>query len=133
MGLFKGRAPMPRRPRILVIDDEPDVLESVATLIQHGIDADVETVTSAREGLGRMGQESFDLVVTDFRMPGMDGCEFLAEASKVAPTTPRIMMSAYSDAALEARAWALGLCLFFAKPLLPESFLPGVRHCMRAA
>jgi DNA-binding NtrC family response regulator len=133
MGFFKGGAKSPHRPRILVIDDEPDVLESVATLIQHGVDADVETVTSAKAALGLMGKRSFDLVVTDFRMPGMDGCEFLAEASKIAPGTPRIMMSAYSDAALEARAWALGLCLFFAKPLLPESFIPGVRHCMRAA
>lgn len=114
------------------MDDEPDVLESVATLIQHGVSADVESVTSARAALEAMRAHDYDLVVTDYRMPGMDGCEFLEAATKVAPRTPRIMMSAYSDAALEARAWALGICLFFAKPIIPENFLPGVRHCMRA-
>jgi DNA-binding NtrC family response regulator len=118
---------------VLVVDDEPDILESIGTLIEHEVGAEVECVTSGEDGLGALEKRRFDLVVTDFRMPGMDGCEFLAEASKVAPTMPRIMMSAYSDASLEARAWGLGLCLFFAKPILPENFLPGVRHCMQMA
>jgi DNA-binding NtrC family response regulator len=131
MAPLLARSKPAARPRILIVDDEPDVLESMATLVEMTLGADVSTVSSARAALDLLGTSRYSMIVTDFRMPGMDGCELLARASRVAPGTPQVLVSAYSDNALEIRAKALGVCAFLAKPLLPEAFITALLHCLK--
>lgn len=90
---------------ILLVDDEPDILSSLKLLIERsprGIT--VLTATSGAKGLEVLRSTPVDLVISDFKMPGMDGIEFLAKARALRPDLPRVMFTAYADEKLARRA-----------------------------
>lgn len=107
--------------RVLVVDDEPDILESLSTLLESSIDGvAVETVLSGEAGLQAIEDHHLDLVISDFKMPGMDGLEFLRRASKTKPELPRILMTAFPDLQIAVDAInQASIETFFAKPLDP--------------
>ena len=81
--------------RILVVDDEPTVGNTVKMLLQFD-GHDVEATTSGREALAMFEPNRFDLVFTDFTMPGMNGNQ-LANAIKTgSPTQPVVMITAHA-------------------------------------
>lgn len=83
-----------RRQRILVVDDEPLVCESVAMLLSYE-GHDVQTAGSAEEALVKHKEAEFDVVITDFSMPGMKGDELSRELKDRAPSKPVIMLTAF--------------------------------------
>lgn len=85
---------------MLVVDDDPLVLAVVAELLEARLGAKVLRAPSADEGLEILRKERVDAVVSDFRMPEMEGTEFLALCAKVAPDTARVLMTGYGDVAL---------------------------------
>ena len=89
--------------RILVVDDEPDVREAVANLLETFLDhATVVAASSGGEGLDVVRNEAVDLILTDFKMPGMNGAQFLVEARKVQPGVPSIVLTAFDREALQS-------------------------------
>lgn len=80
---------------ILCVDDEPNILRSLTWLLQK--DFDVKTATSGQAGLELIGQHDFDVIISDQRMPGMMGSEFLHEARRISPRSIRILLTGYSD------------------------------------
>ena len=80
---------------VLCVDDEPGILRSLQWLLQK--EFDVVTAPSGELGLALVLQNSFDVVVSDQRMPGMTGSEFLREVRKVSPRALRILLTGYSD------------------------------------
>jgi signal transduction histidine kinase len=84
-----------RRPRILVVDDEPVATRLLEKLL--GDEYDVVSAATGADGLARMAEREADLVIADHRMPGMTGVEFLAEARRRWPDCIRIVLTAYSD------------------------------------
>jgi two-component system response regulator HydG len=92
-----------KRLRVLVVDDHIAMAELVADgLSDLGYDA--VAVGSGREGLKRLTSEPFDALVTDLRMPDVDGLELLATAKKAVPERPVIVMTAHGavDTAIES-------------------------------
>lgn len=90
--------------RILCVDDERSVLMSLKRLLR-GEQFDVCIVESGKEGLALIeSEEAFDLIISDMRMPEMDGAEFLATAAKIAPDSVRILLTGYSDQEATIRA-----------------------------
>ena len=90
---------------ILLVDDEPDILASIKLLIERsprGIK--VITASSGAQGLEILRNTPVDLVISDFKMPGMDGIEFLVQARALCPGLPRVMFTAYADEKLARRA-----------------------------
>jgi len=90
------------RHRILVVDDDLALVDTLVDgLVDHGYD--VVGLGSSREAAARMG-EDFDALVTDLRMPGVDGMGLLALSKRTAPGRPVIVMTAYSavDTAIES-------------------------------
>lgn len=86
--------------RFLVVDDELPVLHALQrTLRQHVAEKDVhvEIFTESDKALERCGEVDFDLVISDFRMPGIDGIEFLRTVKQIQPDAVRIMLSASSE------------------------------------
>jgi response regulator RpfG family c-di-GMP phosphodiesterase len=72
--------------------------------------------------------EPIDLIITDFKMPGMNGLEFLAEARKIVPKTPRILVTAFPDLELAIRAVNdAKIENFFTKPVEPTKVIDIVR------
>ena len=66
------------RPRILCVDDEPPLLDGLRRTLGDAFD--VVVASSGPEGLDRLGEGQFDAILSDMRMPGQDGAQFLAEA-----------------------------------------------------
>ncbi len=81
---------------LLFVDDEPNILSSLKRLFRpQGYR--ILTAPSGREGLAVMEQETVDLVVSDMRMPEMDGAAFLEQAAHRWPDTERILLTGYAD------------------------------------
>ena len=84
--------------RILFVDDEPLILGMILRLLGHlRDDWQVETALGASDGLKRIMERAFDVVVSDLNMPGMDGMEFLKEVRHRCPSAARIVFSSYAD------------------------------------
>lgn len=87
---------MADRPRVLFVDDEPAVLEAIAANLRRGFD--VLTAPSGAAALERLRADStICVVVSDMRMPHMNGAAFLAQAREVAPTTVRMLLTGQAD------------------------------------
>jgi len=110
-------ARLPATPEILIVDDEPMVIQSLASLLQLETDYAVSTFESPREALARLEERPSDVIVSDFMMPGMNGLEFLREARRLHPDTPRILLTGYADKENAIRAInEVGLYQYIEKP-----------------
>jgi CheY-like chemotaxis protein len=95
----------PAALRILVVDDEADVREAVADLLHTFLDRpDVRMAASGQEGLDLLRQSGADLILSDFKMPGMNGAEFLDAARHVVPDASAILVTAFDREALQSMA-----------------------------
>ena len=84
-----------RKPRVLCVDDEPGVLRMLQWLLESQFD--VTCTTDTREARARLRSDDFEVVISDQRMPGMLGTEFLRLARIESPNTMRLMLSSHSD------------------------------------
>lgn len=85
-----------RRPRILCVDDEPNILSALQRLLRAEAVL-VRTATSGADALALMETETMDLVISDMRMPGMDGTQLLEQVRRRWPDTMRLLLSGYAD------------------------------------
>ncbi len=83
------------RARVLVVDDEPDMVENCARILQRG-GYEVLTATDPRRGLAMLESERPDLLLTDLKMPEIDGMALLRRAHEVDPALPVIMITAFA-------------------------------------
>lgn len=90
--------------RILLVDDEPYILSalrrSLAAIDADELDGDAlhfEAFTSPEAAIERSDEEDFDLVISDYRMPSMNGVEFLARIMESQPLVPRVIISGCAD------------------------------------
>lgn len=110
--------------RILLLDDEVNVLNALQRALRqcfHEIDLLVETFTDPEQALLRSAEIGFDVVMSDYRMPGMNGAEFLHVIMRVQPEAARLILSASTDFSEVTNAINRAEVLrYVAKPWLPE-------------
>ena len=87
---------MPAKKRILVVDDEPQVCEAIAMMLSFDGYA-VVTAGNGNEALALFSQGPFDLVTTDYTMPGMNGVELALAIKAKVPDQPVIMITAHGE------------------------------------
>ncbi len=105
--------------RVLVIDDERDIVRALEILLK----AEGYSVTpafSGDEALGLVASESFDIVLTDLKMPGADGLKVLEETKKTNPHTAVVVMSAYATVESAVDAMKKGASDYIVKPFINE-------------
>jgi CheY-like chemotaxis protein len=104
--------------KVLIVDDEKPFLLSLADgLGAYAKDFEVVTASNGKEAVKVLNSSGVDLVVTDLRMPKMDGFELLAHMSGTYPGIPVIVMTAYGTPAIEERLQAMGTFHYLEKPL----------------
>ena len=84
-------------PTILLVDDEEMVLTSIKSFIALETDYKLATYTSPVQALEDVEESHFDLVISDYLMPEMDGITFLAKVKEKRPLIPRILLTGYAD------------------------------------
>src|ERR1700677_5081849 len=116
----------PSTGRILIIDDEAEIRESLETLLQiEGYT--VVVAASGQEGLAQIGQRSFDVVLLDLALPDKNGMDVLAEIRLQHPQQAIIMITAYGTVENAVRAMQSGATNFIQKPWDNEKLLADVR------
>lgn len=116
--------------RILVVDDELDMLMLLQMIIEDNTDYDVETTNNPSEALKMLARQCYDLVISDLKMPGMDGLELFGEMRQICPVTPVIMITAYGSAQAADEALAAGVDDFITKPFRKERILFTIRRSL---
>lgn len=102
---------------VLIVDDEPELLLSIQTGFDGNERFQILTASNGREALEILDNNKMDLVVTDLRMPEMDGVELLANMSELFPAVPSIVMSAFGTPVLEQQLKKAGTLSVLDKPL----------------
>ena len=117
---------MPAQGSVLIIDDEAEIRESLQTLLEiEGYE--VETAINGEDGLSRLGERPFDLVLLDLALPGRSGLDILPEIRAVDPQISVIMITAYGTVEDAVRAMQSGATNFLQKPWDNEKLLADVR------
>ncbi len=117
--------------RILIVDDEVHVCSSLRRMFQRG-GFEVETAASGPEALGKLEAFQPDVVLSDFRMPHMNGAELLAEVRRRIPRTLRIIISGYADLASVAESVKDGeICRFISKPWDYDTLVPTITALLK--
>ncbi|MEW5887640.1 MAG: response regulator [Pseudomonadota bacterium] len=109
-------------PQLLLVDDEPNVLKALERqlrAVDRGTEQPyrIESYTSPAAALERAGEQAFDLVISDYRMPHMDGVSFLAKFRALQPYAARLILSGHTDSpALLGAINSAGVMRFLCKP-----------------
>ncbi len=100
---------------ILILDDEPIVSKRLKpSLEKKGYE--VETFTVSMDALHRVGERDFDIVITDLKMEGLSGMEFLTEVKKKSPQTEVIVITGFATMDTARESFNKGVFDFLAKP-----------------
>ncbi len=116
--------------RLLIVDDEKnqrDMLEGFLKKQGYG----AESAEGGRQALDRFQREAFDLILTDYRMPGMDGLEFLKEVRRLNPETVVVIMTAYGTVGTAVAAMKKGAYDYLTKPIDLDELLLLVQRVER--
>ncbi|MEQ9442085.1 MAG: sigma-54 dependent transcriptional regulator [Cyclobacteriaceae bacterium] len=115
--------------RILLIDDDP----AFCTLLRNFLtknDYDTHEAYSAKEGIRAVYDQSFDIVLIDYRLPDMDGLELLKNIKKRYFHLPVIIMTNYANIKTAVKAMQLGAFEYVTKPINPDEILLSIRNAL---
>lgn len=113
---------MPAGQRVLVVDDEEDIRAALSDFLLSMVPGiEVVTARQGAEAFGMMQKQAVDLIVSDYRMPVMDGLVFLERAHKEWPDVPAILVTAFADVQVALAAINAGhVRQLLTKPVVPE-------------
>lgn len=119
--------------KILVIDDELDMLMLLRMIIEDNTDYEVETTNNPSEALKMVMENDYDLVISDLKMPGMDGLELFDEVREMDPDLPLIIITAYGSLETSDEAIKKGVADFITKPFRKDSILFTINRVLELA
>ncbi len=124
-------------PRLMLVDDEVNILSSLRRALNampqgtFGGTLQVEVFHSPAQALARAAEQAFDLVISDYRMPEMDGVEFLEKLREIQPNVARLILSGYADLkALVAAINRAEIFRFIAKPWDDHDLASSIRQAL---
>ena len=114
---------------ILVVDDD---IENARSYCEILTDLNYRCITGGdvNAALAMLQSETVDLVITDYRMPGKTGLDFIVALRQICPDLPAIMITAYGNIETYLRSMSLGAFEFVNKPVKKEEFERIVRHAL---
>jgi DNA-binding NtrC family response regulator len=118
--------------RILLVDDDEDTRATLSEAL-HDLGFEVETRGDGAAGLEQAAQQSFDVVLTDLKMPKMDGIELCQRLSGERPQLPVVVMTAFGDLESALAALRAGAFDFIIKPFTVEQVAEALRRARKHA
>ncbi len=118
--------------RALVIDDEQVVLDSVSKILADE-NYEVDVTLSGREGIDRAIKKTYDVVLTDIRMPDIGGMRVLRDVKRARPSLPVIMITGYASIESSVQAMKMGAADYLEKPFTPDQLLKAVASALDIA
>jgi CheY-like chemotaxis protein len=116
---------------VLIVDDEEKVVFFLRESLEElGRDFTIGTAKSAEEALEKIETRPYDLVISDLRMPGIDGLQLLERVKDRHPETRFVLMTAYGSDEVEARAHSLDVFDYITKPFHVSDLLDVARHAL---
>src|SRR5688500_16371373 len=103
---------------VLIVDDEPSIRLTTKALLEDYYY--VVEASSGREALRQLSSRRFDVICTDYRMPGMSGVELLKEAQRLHPAASGLIITAYADYPEYQESFREVPCLVLLKPYEPD-------------
>ena len=116
---------------ILIVDDDAALLRVLPDMLLLRMpDVRVDTAESARAAIERMAARDYDAIVTDIKMPGMDGLELLAQIRSLRPQTPTLLITGHGEHDLAVRALRGGAFDFIQKPIDRDYFVAAMSRAL---
>src|SRR6059036_2771989 len=116
---------------VLIVDDDLALLQALPEALRLRMDGvTVDTADSAAAALDRIAVRDYDAIITDIKMPGMDGLELLAEIRMHRPDTPTLMITGHGEHDLVVRALRGGAYDFIRKPIDRDYFVASLRRAI---
>jgi DNA-binding NtrC family response regulator len=109
--------------KLLIVDDEPDMLKLLGMILRDKTKYEIITTNNPVEALDLVKRGGYDLVITDLKMPGLDGIEMLDAVKNYDVDIPVIMMTAYGTIETAEEALRKGAFDFITKPFRKEQIL----------
>jgi DNA-binding NtrC family response regulator len=124
---------MTRETRILIVDDDPALLEALPEAVRLRIGPiEVDTCDSASSAVGRIEARDYDAIVTDIKMPGMDGLALLSVIRERRPATPTLLITGHGEGDLGLRAIEGGAYEYISKPIDRDSFTASLARAIQS-
>ena len=118
---------------VLIVDDDSALLEALPEALRLRMSGvTVDTADSAAAALDRIAAHDYDAIVTDIKMPGMDGLALLAEIRRHQPDTPVLMITGHGEDALAIQSLRSGAYDFIQKPIDRDYFVVSLHRAILA-
>jgi PAS domain S-box-containing protein len=118
--------------RVLLVDDDSSLLEALPETVRlHMTGVQIDTCDSAREALERIEATDYDAIVTDIKMPGMDGLALLFEIKERRPSTPTLLITGHGERDLAVQALRGGAYDFIQKPIDRNYFIASLERAIQ--
>ncbi|MEX1193283.1 MAG: sigma-54 dependent transcriptional regulator [Brumimicrobium sp.] len=118
--------------RILIVDDDVDICTLLKRFLERN-NFKVDTAFKGSDGVLKANQNKYDVILTDFRLPDMDGIEVLRAIKKIDPSIPVIIITGYSDVSQAVKVIRLGAFEYVTKPIYPEEILIIVQNALESS
>jgi len=121
------------QPRVLIVDDDPALLQALPQALRLRMGGvKVDTAESGAAALDQIALQDYDAIVTDIKMPGIDGLALLAEIRTRRPETPILMITGHGEYELSVRALRSGAYDFIQKPIDRDHFVASLDRAIQA-
>jgi DNA-binding NtrC family response regulator len=118
---------------VLIVDDDPALLQALPEALRLRMSGvAVDTAESATAALDRIAARDYDAIITDIKMPGMDGLALLAEIRERRPDTPTLMITGHGEDVLAIQALRSGAYDFIQKPIDRDYFVVSLDRAILA-
>lgn len=119
-----------RSAPIVIVEDDDDLREAIVDTLKVN-KFDFSVFENAEDAIEQVDLRDIEILVTDYKLPGMNGISLVLEAKKRAPHLPVVMMTAYADTQLAVQALKAGARDFLVKPFSPEHLVEVIRRHSR--